>query len=223
LERKLGYQFAQPALLSQALSHRSVGAPNNERLEFLGDAWLGFVIAEALVFRYVQADEGQLSRLRSGLVKQETLASIARELELGDYLNLGAGELRTGGYARDSILADALEAVFAAVYLDGGADAARSLVLRLYEARLQAIVPERPLKDPKTRLQELLQARHCPVPDYTVLEVWGSPHDQSFRVSCQIIEPPEMTEGSGGSRRRAEQQAAQLMLERLGIADSPSE
>jgi ribonuclease-3 len=208
--------------LERALTHRSAGQSNNERLEFLGDALLDFVIAEALFFRYEQADEGRLSRLRAGLVKKESLAGVARELVLGDYLSLGAGELRSGGHARDSILADAMEAVLAAVYLDGGVEAARQLVLRLYEERLQAIAPEQLLKDPKTQLQELLQARRYPLPEYGILEVQGSQHDQSFRVFCRVADCAAVTEGCGSSRRRAEQQAAQLMLERLA-ALAPSE
>jgi len=220
LAQRLGYRFVRPELLDQALSHRSAGLPNNERLEFLGDALLGFCIAEALYFRYEQADEGRLSRLRAGLVKKESLAELARGLGLGDYLSLGAGELRSGGHARDSILADAMEAVLAAVYLDGGGEAAQQLVLRLYEERLQEIAPEQALKDPKTRLQELLQARRYALPEYDILEVQGSQHDQSFRVSCRVAECSAVTEGNGSSRRRAEQEAAQLMLEWLA---APSE
>jgi ribonuclease III len=216
LARRLGCQFTRPELLEQALTHRSAGVANNERLEFLGDALLDFVIAEALYFRHQEADEGQLSRLRAGLVKKESLASLARDLELGSYLSLGPGESRSGGHARDSILADAMEAVLAAVYLDGGVEAARRLVLGLYQRHLGESTPAQALKDPKTRLQELLQARHHALPEYGILAVEGSQHDQWFRVFCRVAELDAATEGCGSSRRRAEQQAAELMLQRLG-------
>ncbi len=215
LIQSLDYQFTHPELLDQALTHRSAGHINNERLEFLGDALLGFIIAEALFCQYPDADEGQLSRLRARLVKKESLANLARALDLGDYLHLGIGELRSGGHARDSILADAMEAVFAAVYLDGGLDAMRRLILHLYDAQLKAISSGEVIKDPKTRLQELLQAQGASLPEYGILEIGGSPHEQEFQVYCRAVEYGFETKGSGSSRRRAEQQAAEFMLEHL--------
>ncbi|KOR30608.1 hypothetical protein TI04_04915 [Achromatium sp. WMS2] len=215
LIQRLGYKFTKPDILHQALTHRSVGYPNNERLEFLGDALLGFIIAEALFKQHPQANEGQLSRLRSLLVKKESLAELARLLELGEYLSLGTGEMRSGGHTRDSILSDAMEAVFAAVYLDGGIAAVSQLVMRLYGKQLQKHNPEQVLKDPKTRLQELLQSRGIPLPEYGIPKTCGAPHEQSFRVFCSVAEYSATTEGRGSSRRRAEQHAAKLMLERL--------
>lgn len=215
LVRRLDYEFTKPELLDQALTHRSAAALNNERLEYMGDALLDFVVAEALYFRFEQADEGQLSRLRAGLVKKESLADIARDLELGDYLTLGAGELRSGGHARDSILADAVEAIIAAVYLDGGIEAVKGLVLQLFDTKLAAITPNQMLKDPKTRLQEFLQARKQALPEYGVVDVTGNQHAQTFRVSCRVTALSRETIGSGVSRRKAEQQAAENMLSEL--------
>lgn len=213
LSRVLGYSFGQGQLLVQALTHRSAPGENNERLEFLGDALLGFVVAEALWQRFPDADEGRLSRLRASLVNKETLAALARGIDLGDYLRLGAGELRSGGHARDSILADALEATFAAVYLDKGFDPARDVILDLLSAPLERAVAVGTSKDPKTRLQELLQADRRPLASYSVLDVTGSQHAQSFRVRCELADGAEVAEGKGTSRRRAEQQAAERMLE----------
>lgn len=202
------------ALLERAVSHRSVGASNNERLEFLGDAILGFEVAALLFQRMADADEGQLSRMRAHLVKRETLAAVARELELGEVLRLGQGELRSGGQTRDSILADAVEAIIAAIYLDGGLDAARGLVERLLGDRLSEPAPLLRRKDPKTRLQEFLQSSGLPLPRYEVLQVTGEPHDQTFRVRC-ATDPGGETEGVGSSRRKAEQAAARAMLARI--------
>lgn len=216
LGRRLGHSFADPELLEQALTHRSAGPRNNERLEFLGDALLGQIIAEALFFRHPQADEGQLSRLRAGLVRKDSLALVARGLELGEYLNLGPGELRSGGHARDSILADAVEAVIAAVYLDGGMAASKSLVLRLFDELLDRQDPHKPLKDPKTRLQELLQSRRQDLPEYGIIRVGGTQHDQEFEVFCRVAPLDEETQGVGSSRRKAEQVAAEKMITRLG-------
>jgi ribonuclease-3 len=213
LARVLGHRFEQPGLLNQALTHRSAGPGNNERLEFLGDALLGFVIAEALWNRFREADEGRLSRLRASLVKEASLAALARNLELGDYLRLGPGELRTGGHARDSILADALEALFGAVFLDAGFSPARRTILSVFSKPLARIADTGPTKDPKTRLQELLQAARRPLPEYSVLHVGGSQHEQIFRVRCTLADGAEVVEGRGTSRRRAEQQAAQRMLD----------
>jgi ribonuclease III len=215
LARALGCRIAREELFVRALTHRSAAAENNERLEFVGDALLGFVIAEALWERFPDADEGRLSRLRASLVKKESLAAIARGLGLSDYLRLGAGELRSGGFARDSILADALEALLAAVYLDQGFEGARAVILGVFAERLHAIGERGIIKDPKTRLQEALQARKRPLPEYEVLAVDGSQHAQTFRVRCSLTDEGRSTEGEGTSRRRAEQQAAEFMLARL--------
>jgi ribonuclease III len=215
LAQALGHRFSREELLTQALTHRSAGSSNNERLEFLGDALIGFIIAEALWERFPKADEGTLSRMRASLVKRESLARLARDLKLGEALRLGAGELRTGGHARDSILADALEAVLGAVYLDAGFDRARSVVLELFAARLDQTDAERAGKDPKTRLQEWLQSYKRPLPEYLVLSIDGDQHDQTFIVSCQLQDADVTTRATGTSRRRAEQAAAELMLERI--------
>jgi ribonuclease-3 len=214
LQQRLGYHFLDPDLLERALSHRSLGAKNNERLEFLGDALLGFEVADHLYRHVRDADEGQLSRMRAHLVKRETLAGIARGLELGDMLKLGAGELRSGGQTRDSILADAIEAIIAAVYLDGGIDESRALVRRLLGERLVDPTPETRRKDPKTRLQEHLQSVGKALPRYEVVGTSGDQHEQIFRVVCStgLIDD---TEGEGSTRRRAEQAAAKSMLSRL--------
>lgn len=217
---RLQYSFNDPGLLRQAVSHRSVGSVNNERLEFLGDAILDFVIGDALYQRFPQADEGNLSRMRAHLVKGETLARLAQEIPLGDYLLLGSGELKSGGFRRDSILAGALEAVFGAVYIDGGFPVARDLILRLYEGRLEEASLEGISKDPKTRLQEFLQARGQALPSYQVSAVEGKDHKQVFHVSCETDSLPEPVEGCGRSRRRAEQDAAARTLELLEKNDS---
>lgn len=213
--RKLGHRFDDSALLDQALTHRSAANLNNERLEFLGDSVLGFIVSEQLWRTFPDANEGQLSRLRARLVKRDTLASIARELDLGSYLKLGAGELRSGGHSRDSILADSLEALIAAVYLDSGIQQARDMVLNLYRKRIEELSPETQGKDPKTRLQEYLQARQKSLPSYTIVNVSGEQHDQSFDVECRLDDLDLVTRGSGGSRRKAEQVAASCMLDLL--------
>ncbi|NCA71105.1 MAG: ribonuclease III [Sphingobacteriia bacterium] len=215
LERAVGHVFARPELLDQALTHRSAGAVNNERLEFLGDALIGLLIAEALWERFPQADEGTLSRLRASLVKRESLAALARGLNLGDALRLGTGEVRTGGYARDSILADAMEALLGAVYLDAGFETTRGLVRRLFAAGIGQTSLERSGKDPKTRLQEWLQARHRPLPEYQVVATGGDQHAQTFIVTCTLNDVDLITQADGTTRRRAEQGAAQAMLEQL--------
>lgn len=215
LSRELGYQFSEELLLKQALTHRSAGRLNNERLEFLGDAILGFIVADELYRTFPDAKEGQLSRLRARLVKKETLAAIARRLDLGNYLNLGAGELRTGGHGRDSILADSLEALLAAIYLDSGYHSAKDIVLNLYRKRIEELTPEAQGKDPKTRLQEYLQARKKSLPSYTVVEVSGEQHDQYFAVECRVDDLNLLSQGLGGSRRKAEQMAASNLLELL--------
>jgi len=213
--RSLGYRFTEPKLLETALSHRSVGSCNNERLEFLGDAVLSFVISAELYRRFASADEGTLSRLRASLVKGDTLALIARDLHLGDFLNLGSGELKSGGYRRDSILADAVEAIFGAVYLDSGIEAASRLILDIYEEKISAAQPDANLKDPKTRLQEFLQARRLPLPTYSVTSMEGEAHEQTFVVSCHVDSLNEPTVATAASRRKAEQAAAELALRAL--------
>jgi len=209
----LGYVFQQSDLLEEALTHRSASPRNNERLEFLGDALLNLVMAECLFQRYPQASEGELSRLRATLVKGETLAELARGLKLGENLWLGQGELKSGGPRRESILADALEAIFAAVYLDGGLEACRTLILNLYRDSLEGLTSAGELKDPKTRLQEYLQARQQPLPLYSVLKIRGEPHAQSFTVECAVADHRGVAVGS--SRRKAEQDAARQVLEQL--------
>ena len=211
--RALDYQFRDSALLQEALTHRSAAGISNERLEFLGDAVLDFVIGAVLFKRYPQASEGELSRLRASLVKGETLAELARGLSLGDYLRLGGGELKTGGAYRTSILADALEAIFGAVYLDGGFEDCRCLILRLYQKRLQGLPPVAELKDPKTRLQERQQARQQELPCYNVLEISGQAHAQHFTIECAVA--GVRTVAMASSRRKAEQQAARQALELL--------
>ena len=215
LQQRIGYRFHDGGLLERALTHRSLGARNNERLEFLGDAILGFEVADHLFRTVDDANEGQLSRMRAHLVKRETLAEIARELELGMILRLGPGELRSGGHARDSILADAVEAIIAAVYLDGGMDEARALVRRLLGGRLTQPTPETRRKDPKTRLHEHLQAVARALPQYQVVDIKGDQHDQTFRVRCSTGLADD-TVGEGPSRRKAEQAAARKMLECIG-------
>ncbi len=211
----LGYRFSDQEILETALTHRSAGSRNNERQEFLGDAILGFVIADELWRQFPEADEGQLSRLRAKLVKRESLAEVARELELGRYLLMGPGELRSGGPSRDSTQADAVEALLAAVYLDGGYTAARDLILRLFGERVRSLSPEAQEKDPKTRLQEYQQARGLPLPSYEITEVTGEPHDQTFSVRCSIPDSDLESVGRGGSRRKAEQAAAKQLLANL--------
>ncbi|MCP5419680.1 MAG: ribonuclease III [Gammaproteobacteria bacterium] len=208
--RVLKHTFGTPVLLEEALTHRSAIGHSNERLEFLGDAILNFVIAERLFNDYPQASEGELSRLRATLVKGETLAEIARQIGLGDYLRLGPGELKSGGNRRSSILANALEAVFGAVYLDSDFVICRHLILRLYEGCLANLPTANELKDPKTRLQEYLQARGLALPVYRILEISGEAHAQQFTVECSA--GTHHTVAVGDSRRKAEQEAARQLL-----------
>jgi ribonuclease-3 len=215
LSRQLDYHFADPQLLEQALTHRSAGGRNNERLEYLGDAILGFVVADALYHQFPEASEGQLSRLRSSLVKRDTLAKIAREFDLGAFMKLGLGELRSGGHARTSILADGIEAIFAAVYLDGGYTATRKVIRKIFAPRIDALNLTDHQKDPKTRLQELLQSRKLGLPSYRVTEVTGDPHQQTFHVLCSVEDLHTEVTGSGSSRRKAEQDAAERLLSTL--------
>lgn len=214
LEQRLGYRFTDASLLQQALSHRSVGSSNNERLEFLGDAVLGTVIAGELYRRFPRASEGRLSRLRATLVRRESLADIARTLEIGQYLQLGPGERKSGGHRRDSIMSDAVEAVLGAIYLDSDFATCRRCILALFEARLEELTETAVLKDPKTRLQEFLQARRRPLPEYAVINVSGEAHAQQFRVECRV-DGGEPAIGAGGSRRQAEQDAAAQILQQL--------
>lgn len=211
----LGHRFADPALLATALRHRSAGAPHNERLEFLGDAVLALLVAEALHQRWPQADEGALTRARSALVRESHLAEIARRLALGDRLVLGPGEMKSGGRHRDSILADALEAVVGAIYLDGGLEACRASALPWFESGLSAMPVGKAGKDPKTRLQEWLQARQWPRPEYTLVEARGPDHARFFRVRAGAGEPPLEVEGEGASLRHAEQASAEALLAAL--------
>lgn len=212
LQQRLGHRFAQPPLLVRALTHRSFGADHNERLEFLGDAVLGMVAAELLYARYPDADEGTLSKLRARLVRRETLEEIARSLDLGRHLRLGSGEIRSGGHQRGSILANALEAIIGAVFLDGGMTPARELVLRLLSGHLAGLAVDEDLRDPKTRLQEFLQAHGEALPVYTVEQVSGSAHDQMFEVLCRLDGRGLRVRGTGSSRRIAEQRAAEQAL-----------
>jgi len=212
--KKLGYQFEDPDYLKMALSHRSVGKKNNERLEFLGDSIIGYVMADELYHRFINDNEGNLSRYRSLLVKGETLASIARQFDLGEYLNLGGGELKSGGFRRTSILADAMEAIIGAIALDSNIEQARSCVLSWYKERLENIT-SLDLKDPKTRLQEYLQAKKFDLPYYEVINVDGKEHAQTFHVNCIVKEINAMASAVGSSRRAAEQKSAELMLEQL--------
>ncbi len=217
LQRRIGYQFKQPEHLLLALTHRSYGNQNNERLEFLGDSIVNMVIAEHLFVQFEKAREGQLSRLRARMVKGVTLAEIGREFDLGKFLRLGSGELKSGGYRRDSILADAVESIIGAIYLDSDFDTCRSLVLGWFEQRLQNLNLQDTQKDPKTRLQEFLQSRQFPLPRYEVISVDGEAHAQTFHVSCNLPSLDRTTTGVGSSRRLAEQQAARSALKALGV------
>ncbi|MGH8191005.1 MAG: ribonuclease III [Rhodanobacteraceae bacterium] len=217
---KPGYRFADESLLRLALTHRSAGRPNNERLEFLGDALVNLVVAEMLFEARPRADEGELSRLRAQLVSEPALATRARELQLGDELKLGPGELKSGGFRRDSILADAFEALVAAIYRDGGFAACREWLRKVFAEPLAAAGP--PQKDPKTRLQEWLQGRGLPLPHYELLAEHGEEHARRFDVACRIEQPRAVRfEGSGGSRRAAEQQAAETALASLVPPEEP--
>ncbi|WP_373018813.1 ribonuclease III [Thiomicrorhabdus sp.] len=215
LSKKLGYQFNNIEFLQNALTHRSVGAKNNERLEFLGDSLVNFMIADVLFHQFTKLPEGDMSRVRAHLVKGDTLAVIGKEYELSDYLVLGPGELKSGGFRRNSIIADSVEAIIAAVYEDGGLDACRELVNRFYEKRLQELDPSKIGKDPKTRLQEWLQSRQEPLPEYSIISVNGAAHAQDFTVSCYVAKLNTKFEATASSRRKAEQKAAEIALEAL--------
>ena len=215
LQQALAYTFTRPELLTQALTHRSYASLNNERLEFLGDSVLNCTVARALYDAFPDLPEGSLSRLRANLVRQETLAEIAVTLKLGDVLRLGEGELKSGGFRRPSILADALESLFGAVFLDAGFDEAARVVRRLFDPLVAQIDPRASGKDPKTQLQELLQSRRLPLPDYRLVGTEGEAHDQSFIVECVLGKPVLSTRGVGKSRRAAEQEAARQACDAL--------
>ncbi|MEM8560785.1 MAG: ribonuclease III [Pseudomonadota bacterium] len=215
LERSLGYWFRDRKLLNTALTHRSAGAANNERLEFLGDSIVNHVVAQALFQQFPDATEGEMSRMRASLVKGETLADIAREMAVGEHLVLGPGERKSGGHNRSSILADSLEALAGAILLDGGYDKCSEVLLTLFTSRLDRLTTGQSDKDPKTRLQEHLQAKGSPLPIYELVLVQGSEHDKVFSASCTLTQPRLTTEGTGKSRRRAEQAAAHEALQRL--------
>lgn len=212
---RLAYKFRDAALLDQALRHRSAGKPNNERLEFLGDSVLGFLVSDLLYQRFPDANEGELSRIRSLLVQRSMLAEIARQLHLGEELKLGTGELRSGGAQRESILADAMEALVSALYLDGGLELCREKLKLWMGDKLNTFVTLEHSKDPKTRLQEWLQARKKPLPVYHVVSIAGSDHQQSFTVSCAVTLLSQPMSGQGNSRKEAEQVAAALVLQKL--------
>ncbi|MCP1064738.1 ribonuclease III [Serratia symbiotica] len=217
LQRKLGYTFQQQELLLLALTHRSASSKHNERLEFLGDSILSFVIANALYQRFPHIDEGDMSRMRATLVRGHTLAEMAREFDLGECLLLGPGELKSGGSRRESILADTVEALIGGVFLDSDMQRVERLILDWYRSRLDEISPGDKQKDPKTRLQELLQGHHLPLPSYLVVQVCGEAHDQEFTIHCQVSGLNDPVMGIGSSRRKAEQAAAEQMLKKLGL------
>jgi ribonuclease-3 len=218
LRDALGYECRDPALLEAALTHRSAGGAHNERLEFLGDAVLNCVVARLVFREFASANEGDLSRFRASLVSGEALAVVAAEIDLGHHVRLGSGELKSGGFRRKSILADALEALFGAIYLDGGFEAAATVIERLFIARLDRLPSAAELKDPKTRLQELVQAQALPLPVYVVESVSGEAHSQTFQVVCSVDSLGLKATGIGPSRRRAEQAAANEILMRLSAS-----
>ena len=215
LQKAIGHRFSRLELLQQAVTHRSFGSPHNERLEFLGDSIVNCVTAIALFERFGELREGDMSRLRANLVRQEALHRLAEGLKLGEYLRLGEGEMKSGGHRRPSILADALEAIFAAVFLDAGFEAAKAVIDQLYASSIASLDPARALKDPKTALQEWLQGRRMPLPKYSLADARGEAHQQEFEVECEITGLGLKTRGIGVSRRAAEQQSAQRALELL--------
>lgn len=217
LGQRLGYSFQDEKLAQLALTHRSKGGKNNERLEFLGDSILSLIISDALFKRFPQAKEGKLTRLRSQLVRGKTLASIAREFELGEFLILGSSVIKSGEHRRESILADTVEALIGAIYLEGGLESTREVVLAWYQSRLQNLSLEDPVKDAKTRLQEYQQKHRLRLPIYDVQSVVGPTNEQVFTVSCSVPELADPLVAKGNSRRHAEQAAAELVLEQLGL------
>ncbi len=220
LSQRLGYKFKDESLVHLALTHRSKSGSNNERLEFLGDSILNFVIAEELYKRFTEAKEGKLSRLRAKIVKGTTLAEIAREKQLGDFLLLGSGELKSGGFRRESILADVVEALIGAIYLDSSMATVEKHILDWFASRLDLLTLNDPIKDPKTRLQEYQQANKLSLPKYEVIKVTGATNEQLFTVACSVPECPETVSAMGSSRRAAEQQAAAELLTKLGLEES---
>ena len=218
IQNALTYNFRQIKLLEQARTHRSYSRSSNyERLEFLGDSVLNLVISENIYLREPEATEGELSRIRASLVKQEALARVARDMDLGDYINLGGGELKSGGYRRSSILSDTLEAIIGAIYLDGGFDAARESTTALYRDYLRNLPDSTTLKDDKTRLQEYLQSKQIELPEYQVVKTVGKSHDQVFTVSCKVDSITLESTGKGLSRKKAEQDAAHRALQQLKL------
>jgi len=215
LETRLGYQFRNSEYLETALTHRSATKNHYERMEFLGDAVLNLVISSELYRRFPEASEGELSRLRAHLVKGDCLSSVATEFSLGDYLRLGSGELKSGGFRRKSILADVLESIIGAIYLDAGFNAAQEFILRVFETRIHNVGGVKELKDPKTRLQEYMQAKALALPSYEVVKTSGKAHNQTFEVSCSVSILDKPVYGTGSSRRKAEQAAAEQVLELL--------
>ena len=213
--KRLAYEFKDPVLLETALTHRSANKKHYERMEFLGDAILNLIITDDLYHRFPDASEGKLSRLRATMVKGETLSKLAQSLELGDFLNLGSGELKSGGFRRKSILADVFESIIGAIYLDQGYDAAKSFVLKMFHERLNSADININLKDPKTRLQEFLQSKGQDLPVYEILTTHGKAHNQTFEVACHVPLAEKITKGTGNSRRKAEQIAAEQMLQQL--------
>ncbi|MEC8442773.1 MAG: ribonuclease III [Pseudomonadota bacterium] len=220
LSQRLGYEFSNDELITLALTHRSRSGTNNERLEFLGDSILNFVIADALFEKFPNAKEGKLSRLRARMVKGVTLASIAKDFDLGEFLLLGSGELKSGGHRRDSILADAVEAIIGAIYQDAGLEVTRERILAWYQTRLDSLTLEDPIKDPKTRLQEHQQANRLSLPKYEVVNVGGPGNEQVFTVSCVIPQMDAPVTADGSSRRNAEQTAARALLVALGLEEN---
>jgi len=215
LQSTLGYTFVDQENLVRALSHRSVGKDNNERIEFLGDSLLGLFIAEALFLKFPDADEGDLTRLRAHMVKGETLSELAREFKLGDYLILGGGELKSGGYRRDSILEDTVEALIGAIYLEAGMEQCKACTLSWYEARLASLTTEAIQKHAKTRLQEYMQRKKKPLPKYTVVEEMGDMHAREYRVECRVVFSDVPFVATASSRRIAERKSAEQALEYL--------
>jgi ribonuclease III len=216
--KNLAYSFNQPALLQQALRHRSAGAPHNERLEFLGDSLVNLMVAESLFAHWPKADEGALTRARANLVRESSLAAIARELDIGEKIELGTGEMKTGGHRRDSILADTLEAIIAAIYLDSNFETCRATILPWFEQQIRDIQPGKIEKDAKTRLQEWLQAKQLPRPDYQLIESRGEDHARVFVVRCAVSEPDLEEQAEGSSLRLAEMSAAEKIMIKLEVA-----
>ena len=212
LEKVIGYKFKQQDLLELALTHRSVRGKNNERLEFLGDSILNFIIAEFLFKKFEDIDEGDLSRLRSQLVKEQTLSEIAVTINISDYLKLGEGELKSSGWRRPSIMADTIEAIIGALFLDGGIDASHQFISKYYEKKIKSIDPKKIMKDSKSVLQESLQARKISLPLYEIVSIEGEDHSQIFKISCSIPKLEIQSQGQGTSRKVAEQEAALLAL-----------